>query len=106
MLAPPGFWAPDFDHMSLTGLIGLPAPGYALSDVKPPPPLPEPVLSSQPVPAASDTSYLDTWRLELKKLPNQVSGASWEALGWLLEALGRVLEASWKPLRGILGQRP
>jgi len=113
LLAPPGFWAPDFDHMSLTGLIGLPAPGYALSDVKPPPPLPEPVLSSQPVPAASDTSHLDTWRLELKKLPNQVSGASWEALGrllealgWLLEALGRVLEASWRPLRGILGPRP
>ena len=116
MLAPPGFWAPDFDHMSLTGLIGLPAPGYALSDVKPPPPLPEPVLSSQPVPAASDTSYLEPWQcwhLEIKKLPNQVSGASWEALGrllealgWLLEALGRVLEASGRPPRGILGQRP
>ena len=113
MLAPPGFWAPDFDHMSLTGLIGLPAPGYALSDVKPPPPLPEPVLSFQPVPAASDISYLDTWHLELKRLPSQVSGASWEALGrllealgWLLETLGRVLEASWRPLKGILGQRP
>ena len=99
--------------MSLPGLIGLPAVGYALSNVKPPPPLPEPVLSSQPVPAASDTSYLDTGRLEFKKLPNQVSGASWEALGrllealrWLLEALGRVLEASWKLRRGILGQRP
>ena len=65
MLAPPGFWVPDFDHMSLTGLIGLPAPGYALSDVKPPPPLPEPVLSFQPVPAVSDISYLDTWHLEL-----------------------------------------
>ena len=99
--------------MSLSGLNGLPAPGSALSDVRPSAPLPEPVLSSQPVPAASDTSYLDTWRLELKKLPNQVLGASWEALGrllealgWLLEALGRVLEASWKPLRGILSQRP
>ena len=31
LLAPPNFWASDFDHMSLTGLIGLPAPGYALS---------------------------------------------------------------------------
>ena len=93
-------------------MIGLPAPGYALSDVKPPS-LPKPVLSSQPVPAASDTSYLDTWRLELKKLPNQVSGASWEALGrllealgWLLEALGRVLGGSWRLPRGILDQRP
>ena len=73
MLAPLGFWAPDFDHMSLTGLIGLPAPGYALTDVKTPPPLPKPVLSYQPVPAASDTSYLDTWHLEFKRLPCQVS---------------------------------
>ena len=53
LLAPPNFWASDFDHMSLTGLIGLPAPGYAMSDVKPPPPLPEPVPSSLPEPAAS-----------------------------------------------------
>ena len=102
MLAPPGFWAPDFDHMSLTGLIGLPAPGYALSDVKPPPPLPKPVLSSQPVPAASDASYLDTCRLELKKLPNQVSGASWEALGRLLGGSWVALGSSWGSLGGLL----
>ena len=84
-------------------MIGLPAPAYALSDVKLPPPLPEPVLSSQPVPAASDTSYLDTWHLELKRLPSQAGvrcllGGSWVALGGSWESLGGLLEASKRHL--------
>ena len=86
MLAPPGFWAPVFDHMSLTWLTGLPAPGYALSDVKPPPPLPELVLSFQPVPAASDISYL------------AALGGSWVALGGSWEGLGGFWEASKRHL--------
>lgn len=50
LLAPPNFWAPDFDHRTLTGCIGLPAPGYDLVRKQCPPPPPEPVPSSAPVP--------------------------------------------------------
>ena len=50
LLAPPNFWAPDFCHRTLTGCIGLPAPGYPLSEVRAPPAPPEPVPSSAPVP--------------------------------------------------------
>ena len=46
---------------------------------------------------------LDTWHLELKKLPNQVSGASWEALGRLLEALGWLLQTLGGVLEALAG---
>ena len=50
LLAPPNFWAPDFCHRTLTGCIGLPAPGYPLSEVRAPPAPPEPVPCSPVVP--------------------------------------------------------
>ena len=53
LAAPANFWASDFDHKSMTGLIGLPAPGYALAEFSAPPPPSDPVPSSQPLPAAS-----------------------------------------------------
>ena len=53
LLAPPNFWAPDFCHRTLTGCIGLPAPGYDFVRTQAPAPPPEPVPSSLPEPAAS-----------------------------------------------------
>ena len=53
LLAPSNYWAPDFDHRSLTGLIGLPAPGYPLACRCPPSPPPDAVPSSFPAPPVS-----------------------------------------------------